>query len=175
MYREENMARASAELIIALRNTVSALKNSTDYQWGHMGSCNCGFLAREITKLRKDEIHSSAMLGHGDWSEQLNDYCPTSGMPMDNVISQMLASGLDTDDLKHLERLASPVVLRSLPLAQRDLRHNVKTDVITYLEAWIKLLVDDLNVPEILEASFQTTDDLMAAEKMHSLLVGYPG
>jgi hypothetical protein len=34
-----------------------------------MGACNCGFLAQEITHLRKAEIHSRAMQSTGDWNE----------------------------------------------------------------------------------------------------------
>jgi hypothetical protein len=85
------MARVTIELIQILRNTAHTLAQSRSYQWGHMGACNCGFLAQEITRLRKDEIHSRAMQRYGDWAEQLNDYCPTSGLPMDALISEMLA------------------------------------------------------------------------------------
>ena len=147
------MAKASVDLIVALRNTLRNIEISSDYQWGHMGSCNCGFLARELTKLRKDEIHSRAMQGYGDWSEQLNDYCATSGLPMDDLITKMLSAGLDTDDLKHLERLSSPAILNSLPLEKRNLRHNVKADLMIYLKCWINLmedqLISDFQLPEI--------------------------
>jgi hypothetical protein len=101
------MARVSTHVIEALRNTTAKLEQSNEYQWGHMGSCNCGFLAQEVTHLSKKEIHTRAMMQHGDWSEQLNDYCPTSGLPMDDVISELIAFGFDSDDLKHLERLST--------------------------------------------------------------------
>ena len=134
------MAKASLEIISILRNTVTRIANSNDYQWGHMGACNCGFLAQEVTHLRKAEIHSRAMQGTGDWNEQLNDYCPTSGLPMDDLIGELLNVGFDVDDLKHLERLSSIEILRSLPLEQRNLKHNVKADVVMYLQAWASLL-----------------------------------
>jgi hypothetical protein len=130
------MAKASIDLVIAIRNTIQNLKNADNYQWGHMGCCNCGFLAQEITKFRKDEIHKRALQGHGDWSEQLNDYCPGSGMPMEDVISLMIEAGLDIDDLKHLERLSDPKILKSLPYPHKSLRHNHKGDVILYYQAW---------------------------------------
>jgi hypothetical protein len=134
------MAKASIDLVIAIRNTIKNLKQADNYQWGHMGSCNCGFLAQEITKFRKDEIHMRALQGHGDWTEQLNDYCPGSGMPMEDVISFMLEVGLDIDDLKHLERLSDPKILRSLPEPHQALRHNQKEDVILYYQAWVIML-----------------------------------
>jgi hypothetical protein len=130
-------------VVEVLRTTARNLEQSTDYQWGHMGSCNCGFLARQITKLKKNQIHSFAMQRYGDWSEQLNDYCPTSGLPMDNLISEMLNFGFDADDLKHLERLSDKRVLNSLAAGERHLRFNSKSDVVKYLRAWANLLEEE--------------------------------
>jgi hypothetical protein len=139
-----SMAKASVNVIRALRNTAETLSRSNEYQWGHMGSCNCGFLAQEVTNLTKSQIHFHAILRHGDWCEQLNDYCPTSGMPMDELISEMLIFGFDTEDLRHLERLSDPSILSLLPNEERMLYHNVKHDVIRYLQAWATLLEDRL-------------------------------
>ncbi|MCU0397608.1 MAG: hypothetical protein MUC73_05845 [Cyclobacteriaceae bacterium] len=134
------MARISLSVIDALRKTADKLQASNVYQWGHMGSCNCGFLAQEITQLKKDEIHRRAMERYGDWSEQLNDYCPTSGLPLDDVISEMLAFGFDAEELKHLERLSDPIVLRAMPAEERNLVYNKKHDVVKYLLAWATVL-----------------------------------
>lgn len=138
------MAKTSLPLIDAIRKTAKTLEQSKEYQWGHMGSCNCGFLAQQVTRLRKDEIHRRAMERYGDWSEQLNDYCPTSGLPLDDVISEMIAFGFDAQDLKHLEKLSDPAILRSFPLGQRDLKHNLKKDVVAYMLAWANLLEQEL-------------------------------
>jgi hypothetical protein len=138
------MAKATVEVIQALRATAQDLLKSDSYQWGHMGLCNCGFLAQQITQLRKDQIHSRAMERHGDWTEQLNDYCPTSGFGMDQLITEMLAFGFDSEDLKHLERLSSAEVLSMLPLEERNLHHNVKGDVVKYLSLWATLLENKL-------------------------------
>lgn len=138
------MPRISLELIDALRKTAAKLESSSQYQWGHMGLCNCGFLAQEITKLRKEEIHQRAMQQHGDWSEQLNDYCPNSGMPMDRLIKELIDYGFDTHDLKHLEKLSDPSILRALPITERYLKHNTKPDVVLYFRTWASYLEDDL-------------------------------
>jgi hypothetical protein len=138
------MAKPGLKLIEALRKTARALQKSSDYQWGHMGSCNCGFLAQEITKLNKNEIHSRAMQRYGDWNEQLNDYCPTSGLLMDDLISELLHAGLDIDDLKQLEKLSNPQILKNLPSGKRHLNHNIKADVIEYFRAWAKLLEEEM-------------------------------
>lgn len=134
------MARLLPEIVEVLRKTAAKLETSSIYQWGHMGLCNCGFLAQEITHLKKEEIHARAMHRYGDWNEQLNDYCPTSGLPMDDLISEMIAFGFDAEDLKHLERLSDPVILRSLPFEQRNLKNNKKEDVVLYLRTWANLI-----------------------------------
>jgi len=134
------MAKSTPDIIVLLRKTARAIAKSKDYQWGHMGSCNCGFLAQEITHLKKQEIHARAMQGHGDWNEQLNDYCPASGLPMDELISSMLNIGFDVDDLKHLEKLSDPSILRMLRADQRNLKHNDKNDVVAYMTSWANLL-----------------------------------
>lgn len=139
------MARPKPELINALRNTAKRLSASENYQWGHMGSCNCGHLVQEVTKLSKAEIHEYAMRTRGgDWSEQALDFCPTSGFLMDQVISFMLDAGMDIEDFKHLERLSDREVLRKLPLEERYLRHNKKEDVAKYMSAWADLLEEKL-------------------------------
>ncbi len=147
----------AAEMIEVLRKTARKIENSSSYQWGHMGLCNCGFLAQEITALSKEEIHRRAMQRHGDWSEQLNDYCPTSGLPMDELISELIAFGFTRTELAHLEKLSDPTVLRQLPIAKRNLHHNRKADVVLYMNTWAQALEDsylpmisiqDLAVPE---------------------------
>lgn len=138
------MAKPTLLLIRAIRNAAKNLHQSSAYQWGHMGSCNCGFLAQEITRLSKSEIHERAMMKQGDWTEQLNDYCPTSGLLMDDLITEMLEAGLDTDDLKHLERLSDPIVLQRFPESSRHLTHNLKIDVIAYMNMWANLIEDEL-------------------------------
>lgn len=133
------MAKASEQVIEALRQAVTLLKTSEKYQWGHMGCCNCGFLAQAVTRRSARDIHAVAMTGHGDWSEQLNDYCPTSGYPMDELIAMLLEAGFEREDLALLERLSDPVILSHIP-QERSLRHNNKEDVLTYFRMWIALL-----------------------------------
>lgn len=152
-FRISTMAKISVELIQVIRKTAETIAKSPIYQWGHMGACNCGFLAQQITQLKKNEIHTRAMQGYGDWTEQLNDYCPTSGMPMDNLISEMVAFGFDTDDLKNLERLSDKRVLATLPFPDQGLLYNVKSDVAIYLKSWADLLenelIDQITLPDL--------------------------
>jgi hypothetical protein len=138
------MAKPNHELIQHIRNAAIKLECSTTYQWGHMGSCNCGFLAREISSLTKKEIHQRAMQKYGDWNEQVDDYCPESRLPMDELISQMLGAGLDRKDLKNLEKLSDSKVLKRLPEKQRHLIHNRRDDVVLYLNLWADMLEENL-------------------------------
>lgn len=138
------MAHPNPELIAAIEKTVSKLKSGSPYQWGHMGACNCGNLAQQLTKLEKGEIHSYAMQRHGDWNEQLIDYCPTSGYPMDLMITRMLDFGLSISDLGHLELLSDPMVLAEMTIDKKNtLSKNKKEDVIFYMTTWANLLRRD--------------------------------
>lgn len=134
------MARTEISVIEALREAARRLEKSASYQWGHMGQCNCGFLAQVVTRKSAGEIHERAMRGHGDWSEQLNDYCPSTGLPMDELIAELLAFGFDREDLRHLERLSDAQVLATMPDRGIHLRHNRKEDVVAYLRAWSGIL-----------------------------------
>lgn len=59
---------------------------------------------------------------------------------MDELISEMLAAGLDSQDLMQLEKLSNPLILQSLPETERGLRHNRRDDVVVYLNRWAQLL-----------------------------------
>lgn len=135
------MAFLNQELIHAIGKTIEKLKSGAPYQWGHMGSCNCGNLAQELIHMSKDEIHRHAMAKCGDWTEQLHDYCPGSGFPMDLMISKMLDKGLTMDDLAHLERLSDPNILARIPFEKRvTIQKNNRSDATLYLEKWLEML-----------------------------------
>lgn len=135
------MARPSKHLISALMKTAKNLQSGKTYQWGHMGACNCGNLAQELTTLTKGEIHEYAMRGRGDWSEQVEAFCPTSEMPMDLLINQLIAEGLTLEDLINLERLKDKAILSKISKERRDqLSHNRREDVALYLEKWAEVL-----------------------------------
>jgi hypothetical protein len=139
------MAKSTLSVIQALRDTAQRLATEAPYQWGHMGSCNCGHLAQTVTHLTKAEIHAQAMQRYGDWERQLTEYCPTSGLPFDQTIDEMLALGFSRSDLTHLERLSDPAIRRVIPFERRNaLRHNQRDDVVLYLRTWADLLEAEL-------------------------------
>lgn len=136
------MTRPSLAVVQALRATARRLDTATGlkaYQWGHMGACNCGHLAQTVCRLDPADIHQRALrTRHGDWDDQLNDYCPHSGLPLDDVIDQLLELGFSREDLAHLERLSHPAVRAALGPA--PLRHNHRPDAVRYLRAWADVL-----------------------------------
>lgn len=133
------MATPSHELINALRSTADRLA-SANYQWGHMGLCNCGHLAQATTGLTAAEIHSAALVREGDWEKQANDYCPTSGELIDHILAAMFSLGLTRDDVRNLEKLSDSEVLRRLPSGRRYLRFNSRDDVVEYMRTWADVL-----------------------------------
>lgn len=132
------MALATLKIVNALRKTALALENGNRYEWGHMGSCNCGNLAQTITSFTRAEIQQYALQKRGDWSDQLLDYCPTSGYPMDMIIERMVDYGFSTQDLRHLEWLSDSEILNFIGVP--FLNRNLKSDTILYLNAWANML-----------------------------------
>jgi hypothetical protein len=137
------MATSSIEIINALYKTASQLENGSPFEWGHMGKCNCGNLAQTITQFTQDEIHRFAMQKRGDWTNQLIDYCPTSGYPMDLIIEKMIEFGFTKQDLTNLEWLSDLKILERFDAKRAFLRNN-KQDTIDYMRAWASLLEEEL-------------------------------
>jgi hypothetical protein len=154
------MAFANLQLVNALRATANKLEQGNAYQWGHMGSCNCGNLAQTITHFTKEEIHRFAMERKGDWSEQVLEFCPSSGYPMDMIIQKMMEIGLTRNDLMHLEHLSDQTVLQKLPQEKRYLNKNSKEDAILYMRT----------MANILEAEVVEADDEVTAVDLTKLL-----
>ncbi|WP_026999853.1 hypothetical protein [Eisenibacter elegans] len=155
------MATPSLRLVDALRKTAKTLEEGAPYQWGHMGSCNCGNLAQEITRKSKGEIHALALQTRmGDWADQVSEFCPVSNLPMDLVIGEMIEAGFSTTDLKNLERLSDTEILRRLPTEKRYLIHNKRDDVVLYMRAWADMLEEQLlaQVPVETAALFEAAN-----------------
>jgi hypothetical protein len=135
------MAIASMRLVTALRTTAARLAAGSSYQWGHLGLCNCGHLVQTVCTIAPQQIHRIALSEReGDWEALANAYCPTSGLLIDDIIGELVALGLTTQEIGHLEKLDEPRVLEALPGGKRWLRRNDRRDLIAYLETWAELL-----------------------------------
>ena len=134
------MALGSMILVDALRSTAARLTANASYAWGHLGICNCGHLVQTLCAIPPAKIHRIALERTGDWEQLANDYCPTSGHAIDDVITELVQAGLTTDDIGHLEKLDDPTVLAALPGGHRWLRRNDRADLIAYLQTWAGLV-----------------------------------
>lgn len=146
------MARANLKLISALRATAAKLEAGAPYRWTHMGACNCGHLAQTVTHLSADDIRRYALERSGEWAEQGLEFCPTSGYPMDAILSALFELGLSSDDLGKLERLTDPEVVRRLPVElRRELSYRERDHVVLYMRAFADLLQERLPVALVTE------------------------
>ncbi len=139
------MATATHELIVALRTTAGRLDSGVRYQWAHMGACNCGHLAQTVTDLDHATIHRIALERAGDWGEQVVEYCPASGLPIDHIITRLLTLGLSTTDLRHLERLSDRSILSQCETHNGWLDHRRRSHVVHYLRVWAGMLQSELD------------------------------
>lgn len=146
------MAKASIEIIDALRETARRLRNGASYAWGNHGACNCGNLLQVMTNLSKEEILKHAHAGLGEWTELAEEYCGITDAPVDLLISKLQAAGLTPTDIHNIEYLQDREVLNCLPGGFRWLKRNVREDVIVYFETFAmmleEMLIKDVKVPE---------------------------
>jgi len=133
------------QLINALRESALEIKSNKNYHWGHMGKCNCGFLAQKLSPFSPEEIHKIAMQGSGDWNDQIADYCPNSGYPMDRLLFDLLQFGIKMEELSALERLSDPKVLKETRKVKAYLEFNNPDDVSLYMNTWAYILEKELN------------------------------
>jgi hypothetical protein len=138
------MAFANPTLIEALRSTASRLRDGAPYVWGHHGQCNCGNLAQVITPFNDAEIQAYAQSGTGEWTELAQDYCDTTGAPVELVLHKLMEAGLNPTDIHHLEYLSDRRVLQHLEGGFRWLRRNRRGDAIAYFEAFAQMLESEL-------------------------------
>lgn len=140
------MATPTIELISALRETASKLRNGAHYAWGHHGACNCGNLLQTVTQLSEGEILRYAHTGTGEWTELAEEFCPVTNAPITLLITRLLEIGLTPTDIHHIEYLTDKEVLRHLEGGFRWLRRNKREDAIAYFEAFANMLEERLLV-----------------------------
>ena len=134
------MAKATIELINALRETASRLKSGAHYAWGHHGACNCGNLVQVVTRLTEGEILRYAHTGIGEWTEMTEEFCPVTNAPLTLVITKLEEIGLTPSDIHHIEYLSDKTVLQNLAGGFRWLKRNKREDAIEYFQAFANLL-----------------------------------
>ena len=153
------MAQPTIQLIEALRETATKLRNGSHYVWGHHGACNCGNLVQVITKFTEGEILRYAHTGIGEWTELAQEFCPITNAPIDLVIKKLEEVGLTPTDIHNVEYLNDKEVLKNLEGGFRWLKRNKREDAIDYFEAFANVLenkildsidinLDKLSIPQ---------------------------
>jgi hypothetical protein len=138
------MATATIELVQALRETATKLKNGAHYAWGHHGACNCGNLLQTVTQLTEGEILRYAHTGTGEWTELAEEFCPVTKAPLTLVLTRLEEIGLTPTDIHHIEYLSDKAVLANLQGGFRWLKRNKREDAIAYFEAFANMLEEKL-------------------------------
>jgi hypothetical protein len=138
------MATPNIDLIAALRETATRLRNGAHYAWGNHGACNCGNLLQVVTRFSKEEILQYAHSGIGEWTELAEDYCGIADAPVSFLIFKLEQLGLTPSDIHNLEYLEAREVLKQLPGGFRWLSRNVREDVIIYFETFADYLEEKL-------------------------------
>lgn len=138
------MAKASIELIAALREAASRLRKGARYSWGHHGACNCGHLLQSLTSWTAADILRYAHTGVGEWTELAVEYCGRSDVPLAMLFDILSKAGLNPVDIRHIEYLTDRDVLERLPGGFRWLKRNDRDDVVVYFETYAKILEEKL-------------------------------
>ena len=165
------MAKATIELITALRLTADNLRNGAYHSWGHHGACNCGNLVQSITKFTKEEILQYAHTGTGEWTELAQEYCGTTSAPLALVFNKLEQVGLTPTDIHHIEYLSDRKILEHLTGGFRWLKHNKRADAIDYFEAFANileqewLLTGEVNIDQLI------ADNILAADVKEMVLL----
>lgn len=102
-----------------------------------------------------------------DWADAAIEYCPLSGLPIDDIITQMLDAGLSLAEIGHLERLSDRRVLKRipkdrLPEGRPHLRRNSRADLVLYLDAWAELLTEEADALAADEVAASETQTVVA-------------
>jgi hypothetical protein len=139
------MPRANRQLINVLHVSANRLAGGSRYEWGHVGRCNCGHLVQSVSQKTDVEIFRCFGQDLDEWTEHANDYCASTGRPVDELFEELGAIGFDRDDVRHLEYLSDRRVLKKLPAGRCHLRRNHRADVVLYMKTMAELLEEELN------------------------------
>jgi len=135
------MARATTQLISKLREAAANIESGKDYNWGHIGRCNCGHLVQCMTDLSAKDIYAIAKDNYIDeWTEFANDYCPSNGASVDKITDILLTNGFELKDVHQLEYLSNPDVLKAIPGGPRQLQKGNARDAALYMRTWASIL-----------------------------------
>lgn len=148
------MARANSTLIAKLREAAAKIERADDYNWGHIGRCNCGHLVQCITNLKAGDIMAIARTNYIDeWTEFANDYCPNNGASVDQLVDTLLKNGFELKDIHQLEYLSNPEVLKAIPGSPKTLEKGKPRNAALYMRTWASLMELELKASKLTTAA----------------------
>jgi hypothetical protein len=160
------MAYPNSFLIAALRETAFRLENGVHYAWGNHGSCNCGNLLQVVSSQSGREILRQAHTGIGEWTELAEEYCGITLLPADQLVGQLMTTGLAPSDIHNIEYLEDRAVLERLPGGFRWLKRNQREDVILYFRAFADLLEEKLQEMQAQDSLLRVVGKIYAEPAM---------
>lgn len=160
--------------IEALQKTIYNLENNVyEYNWTDFDACNCGVVARTImdgTYSSEAGFHNSQTIDTRLTAFACEAFCMTTGLPLPRVFQELKDVGFTHQDILELENLGNHVILKKLGwrsfesfgrfywVVCNDAQRNNKNDLITYLKAWIEILLEQMQYPEL---STVTVEDII--------------
>ena len=138
------MAKATKQLVEALRKSADRIQAGEEYEWGHVGRCNCGHLVQTVTGKSSSQIIKSFGPSLDEWTEHANDYCSTTGLPVQDMLDDLAEIGFYSEDVRNLEYLSDNNVLKHFDIADRPLKHNDRGDVAMYMNKLADVLEEEL-------------------------------
>ncbi|MGL5059076.1 MAG: hypothetical protein ACRC62_03760 [Microcoleus sp.] len=130
------MATPSRYLIDLLLRTADDVETNPEYNWFDTECCNCGLLTKNagLAFNAKD----CGLTTGASWSVFANNTCSQTGRPLYDVIKQLIAIGLTTEDIGYLETCSNPAVMRKI--GRKQLEASDADSVAVYLRAWASIL-----------------------------------
>lgn len=123
-----------------LRTTATRLEEGAQYEWGHMGRCNCGHLVQTLTSLDSRQIAEKVNHQLDEWTEHAQTYCQQTGSPVDEIFEELAKVGFSHKDVMALEHLNDSRVLKHLGNKGVKLRRNQRQDVSLYMRTLAEVI-----------------------------------
>lgn len=95
--------KPTKQLILGLREAAQRLREHPEqYNWLRGSDCNCGILAQAILGCESVKLVDMGL--YASWTTMSkHGFCKTTGLPIVEVLRQLMAHGLEREDFKQLE------------------------------------------------------------------------
>ena len=144
-------------LVSAIDKTIDYLKGDYGtYDWNDSCKCNVGVLVQHLLDLNESDFYSLRRGYIPTW-DNLHKIWLT-GLEKDEkcLIKNILDTGVSLKDLADLEVLSNPKVLSRTTFETQGTHFKDKQNLISYLNAWAKILEEEINDGASLDKGIKT-------------------